>query len=201
MNKKEHRIILSLVSLAVFALILIIVLLRKISFDYSVSNLVQKIWSPAVNGFFIFLGNYSEAIMIGIAIIAVSLFYLQKRKMQSLILVFSLGLGYILKNLIKAVVQRDRPLMQLVQETDYSFPSGHALLSIILFSLIIYFYKDDIKNKTGRIIFIAAGIFLILLIGLSRIYLNVHWFTDVIGGYALGFFVVNLGLLFLKKKK
>ena len=120
--------------------------------------------------------------------------------MQSLILISTLMIGYIFEKIIKSLVQRDRPLSQLIQETSYSFPSGHAVFSMILFSMLIYFYKDEIKNNTRKIIFILSGVFLILLVGFSRIYLGVHWFTDVIGGYALGFFLFNLGVLFLEKK-
>lgn len=199
MNKKQITG-LSLVSLFVFALILIFVLLGKTSLDYSISSSILKIQTPSLSPFFIFLGNYSEGIMTAMALFFGVVLYLKKRKKQSFVLIFSLCFGYAIKEIIKSVVQRERPLNQLLQETGYSFPSGHAVFSVILFSMLIYFYKDEIKNKAGKILLIAGGIFLIILIGFSRIYLNVHWFTDVIGGYALGFFLFNLGILFLKKK-
>jgi len=206
MEKKERKIILSIVSLFVFILLSILVVLKKISIDYSISDLVVKMWNPTINGFFIFLGEYSQMIMTGIAI-GVSIFlYLsskgheQKRRKQALIFVFTLIMGHVLKEIIKSVVQRSRPANQLFQETGYSFPSGHAVFSIILFSMLIYFYKDEIKNNTRKIVFISVGVFLIFLIGFSRIYLNVHWLTDVVGGYALGFFLVNLGILLLENK-
>ncbi|MBU2104909.1 MAG: phosphatase PAP2 family protein, partial [Nanoarchaeota archaeon] len=188
----------SLVS--IFILILILIILGKISVDYSISNLIMKIWSQQINWFFIFLGNYAQKMMIIITIaVSVSL-YLKKKKIQFLGLISCLGIGYCLKEIVKAVVQRDRPLVQLMQETGYSFPSGHSVFSMILFSFIIYLYKDEIKNNARKFVFISAGIFLILLVGFSRIYLNVHWLTDVIGGYALGFFLFNLSVLFLKRK-
>lgn len=201
MKEKEHRIVLLLVSIFVFMLAIVYVFLGKHSLDNFVSDSISKIWNQPMNSFFIFLGEYSKIIIVGIAIAFIIFLYFQKRKRQSLIFAFTLIIGYLLKNLIKLIVQRERPLFQLFQETGYGFPSGHAIFSVILFSMIIYFYKDEIKNNAKKIIFISAGIFIIFLIGFSRIYLNVHWLSDVIGGYALGFFLTNLGLLFLKKKK
>jgi len=199
MKEKKRILILSLISLFVFILTFVFAISGKISVDYSISNSIAKIWSSPTNGFFIFLGKYSLSIMIGIAIVISIFLYLQKRKKQSLIFVFTLMTGYILEKSIKLIVQRDRPLSQLFHETGYSFPSGHTVFSIILFSMLIYFYKDEIKNKAAKYFFVAVNVFLILLVGFSRIYLNVHWFTDVVGGYALGFFLTSLGVLWLKK--
>ena len=201
MEEGRRRLILSLISVFVFILILILIILGKTSIDYSISNSIMKIWSQQINWFFIFLGNYALEMMIIIAIAVSASLYLKKKKVQSLSLISCLGAGYIFEKIIKLSVQRSRPSIQLLQETGYSFPSAHAMFSMILFSLIIYFYKDEIKNNARRIAFIAAGVILILLAGFSRIYLDVHWFTDVVGGYALGFFLVNLSLLFFKNKK
>ncbi|MDO8467951.1 MAG: phosphatase PAP2 family protein [Nanoarchaeota archaeon] len=191
---RNKKLILSLMSFIAFLFILIIVVNGTPSIDYSVSSGINKLRNPIMDGFFIFLGNFSREIMIGFALIAALILYNGKRKKESWILLFSLILGYVFEQAIKFSVQRVRPLMQLIQEIDYSFPSGHAIFSIILFSMLIYFFKDEIKNKTTRLIFILINIFLILLIGFSRIYLNVHSFTDVIGGYALGFAVANFVL-------
>ncbi len=95
----------------------------------------------------------------------------------------------------------------LIEKTTYSFPSGHATLAVAFFGMLIYLFKDKIKNKTLRYTFITANIFLMILIGITRIYLNVHWLTDVLAGYALGlicifgsiYLVNKIG--FLKKKK
>ncbi|MFH1917829.1 MAG: phosphatase PAP2 family protein [Nanoarchaeota archaeon] len=199
MKEKRRILILSVISLSVFLIVLMFVIFGKVSLDYFVSNLAQKMWNPTTNGFFIFMGDYSQSIMIGVAIIITIFLYLQKKK-HSLIFASTLISGHILKEVLKLIIQRGRPAIQMIQETGYSFPSGHSISSIILFSFIIYFYKDEIKNKAGRAIFIFINIFLILLAGFSRIYLNVHWFSDVIGGYALGFFLFNIGVLFLKDK-
>jgi len=186
------------ISTLIFLLILIEICIGNQKIDYLISSQMVNSWGmvssqiPLLNEIFVFLGHYFCSILIGIALIAIFILYIQKRKKESLILLSALILGYVLEQVIKFVIQRPRPTQQLIQEVGYSFPSGHSIFAIILFSLLIYFYKDRIKNSLLKIIFISINVFLILLVGLSRIYINVHWFSDVIGGYAIGFFVVYL---------
>src|SRR3989344_385768 len=100
---------------------------------------------------------------------------------------------------IKALAQRARPENALIETSTYSFPSGHATLAIVFFSLLIYLFGKNIKNTFIRWSFIAGNIFLILLIGYTRIYLNAHWFTDVIAGFALGLLWFSFVIILWKK--
>ena len=197
MHKKNRKFIFPFFCLSVF-LILFLVNFFSTGFkiDYLISKNISSLHKNNFNELFIFLGHYARVILIGLSVFFVSLLYLQKRKKKSLVLATSLILGLILEQVIKFFVQRERPLIQLVQEAGYSFPSGHAISSIILFSLLIYFYKNKIESYFFRIIFIFVNIFLILLVGFSRIYLNVHWLSDIIGGYALGLSIVYAVLIF-----
>ena len=186
------------ISTLIFLLILIGICIGNQKIDHLISSQMVNSWGmvssqiPLLNEIFVFLGNYFWSILIVIALIAIFILYMQKRKKESLILLSALIIGYAFEQVIKFIIQRPRPTQQLIQEVGYSFPSGHSVFAIILFSLLIYFYKDRIKNSLLKIIFISINVFLILLVGLSRIYINVHWFSDVIGGYATGFFVVYL---------
>lgn len=87
----------------------------------------------------------------------------------------------------KLIVDRERPnILRLVAEKETSFPSGHAMLSITFFGLLIYFIYSKISKNSVKWILIILLSFIIILIGVSRIYLGVHYFTDIIGGYILG---------------
>lgn len=95
-------------------------------------------------------------------------------------------IGQGLNRLIKTLVRRPRPpqKLHLVVEKNYSFPSGHSMSAMIGYGLFIIQLKhSDLKLK--NILMIICGI-MIFLIGLSRIYLGVHYFSDVLGGYLIG---------------
>ena len=90
-----------------------------------------------------------------------------------------------MNRIIKALVKRPRPsqIYHLVKETNYSFPSGHSMSAMIGYGLLVLeVKKSSLKYKKVIEIFLMMMIF---LIGLSRIYLGVHYFSDVIGGFLL----------------
>jgi undecaprenyl-diphosphatase len=106
--------------------------------------------------------------------------------------------GKLIESTTKIIIARNRPIHQLVDTSGYSFPSGHATMSMIFFALLIYYFKNHISDKIFKYLSITLSVILILSIGFSRIYLNVHWFTDVIAGFALGLFWLTLMILFLE---
>ena len=90
-----------------------------------------------------------------------------------------------MNRLIKYIIKRPRPpqRLHLVKETNYSFPSGHSMSAMIGYGLlIIEVYRSSLKYKKPIITILTIIIF---LIGLSRIYLGVHYFSDVIGGFLI----------------
>ena len=85
--------------------------------------------------------------------------------------------------------------MQLIGDVrGYSFPSGHALIGIVFYGLFIYIIWHEVKQKWLKIFLIVVLILLILLISFSRIYLRVHYPSDVIAGLAIGFIWLVLSL-------
>ena len=70
--------------------------------------------------------------------------------------------------------------------TSYSFPSGHAMESVTMYGMLAYFGMLGIQSGRARVAVALGGMFLVLSIGFSRVYLGVHYFSDVIGGYAAG---------------
>lgn len=122
----------------------------------------------------------------------------KKHTRHALLLIMSLAGGWISKELIKQFIQRARPENALIEVSGYSFPSGHATIAAIVFTVIIYAFKDNIPNNALKNLFIAGNILLLLLTGFSRIYLRVHWASDIIAGFVLGIFWVMLALLVQK---
>ncbi|MEK6935956.1 MAG: phosphatase PAP2 family protein [Nanoarchaeota archaeon] len=128
-------------------------------------------------------------------IIISAIIWIKKFRRESLFLAFvsiiGAGLIYVLKN----IIMRIRPLNSIISETGFSFPSGHATMGLILFGCLIYYSVEYIKSKSLKITAMSCSIIFILLIGFSRIYLRVHWFSDVIAGFLLGMFVISLTII------
>lgn len=128
--------------------------------------------------------NLSSAYVL-IAIAIGTLLFIKNKKI-GLCVTGNLVIATLLNQLLKYIIQRPRPEgYRLIVESGYSFPSGHSMVSMAFYGLIIYLIWKMVKNK--RIKYVACGIlgFLIPMIGFSRIYLGVHYASDVIGGFAI----------------
>lgn len=130
------------------------------------------------------LGSY-PILLITLAISSFILLY-QLKFNQLHIIVLGGTLSFIISSIIKLIVERNRPLLwpPLENIDSYSFPSGHALSSIVIYGLLAFILAEAYPNRK-RIIYIITGV-LVFLIGLSRVYIGVHWPTDVLGGWFVG---------------
>lgn len=141
-----------------------------------------------------FLG--SGVFLIGLVIVSI----LSNKKIGISILISVLFVN-ILNNLIKIIVCRHRPLdINLIVETGYSFPSGHSINSISAYGLIFYYlYISKFEKNLKKVLLIL--IFLIMiLVPISRVYLGVHYFSDVVAGSCLGIIWIMLYTTYLEKK-
>jgi undecaprenyl-diphosphatase len=99
---------------------------------------------------------------------------------------------YLLNGVVKAVVMRPRPVgYRLAEEASSSFPSAHAMMAVVVFGLIVWMVWRLSKSRAKRAVFAAAFVVLIVCIGASRIYLGVHYTSDVLAGYAFGLAVLS----------
>lgn len=127
---------------------------------------------------------FGDKIVISMITIIFILFY--KNKKHSLYITINIIMALCLNLIVKVCFQRIRPYERLIEETGYSFPSGHTMCSTAFYGLFLYFIiKSNIKI-IYKYIFSFFFILLIIFIGISRIYLGVHYFSDVIGAIILG---------------
>lgn len=143
-----------------------------------------------------FITNFGGAIFLSIA--TVMLFLLIKNKKIGLSIISNIVIITILNQLLKRILQRPRPTeFRIVEETGYSFPSGHSMVSMAFYGYLIYLIYRYIKNKYVKWTLIAILSILICLIGISRIYLGVHYTSDVLGGFLLSisYLVVYISLI------
>ena len=133
-------------------------------------------------------------IVISWAILLTAIFYLKKWKSESLLVAGNLSLAGILIVSLKHLYQRPRPdILHLVEEKGFSFPSGHSLAVTLLIGSLIIIVGQRVKDRTVKLILqILLGIYLVSVI-ISRVYLGVHYPSDVLASLCLG-----LGILFIE---
>ncbi len=167
--------------------------------DVWINAKMALLWNPLLNKIMIFITNIASPVnLLVLSSILFGVLMYKKKWYYSLLLLCSMSGGILFALLFKFIIHRARPDNAFIEVTGYSFPSGHATMSIIFFSLLLYSWKDDIKTKTLRYTFIISNIIIFLLIGTSRVYLNVHWLSDVLAGFGLGLFWLTLLILVFK---
>lgn len=145
-----------------------------------------------------FITNFGGAIFLSIA--TVMLFLLIKNKKIGLSIISNIVIITILNQLLKRILQRPRPTeFRIVEETGYSFPSGHSMVSMAFYGYLIYLIYRYIKNKYVKWTLITILSILICLIGISRIYLGVHYTSDVLGGFLISISYLVVYISSIKK--
>lgn len=181
---KKKNILLALLFLILFVLVMILVVLGKTTvLDKLIYDNIIAFRNPFLDGYFINitkLGN--TTVVFGIVL----LFILIVRNRYGLFLACS-SIDTVLLNLIvKYSIKRPRPTeLRLITQGGYSFPSGHAMISVGVYGYLLYLAITKIKNKVLKY-FVSIVLFMVILsIGISRIYVGVHYASDVIAGYLL----------------
>lgn len=197
MDKKRY--ITSLVLLIFFIIIMILVITCNITtFDDNIYNLLYSLRSSSMDLIMKTITQFGNTIPV-IIITLVLMITLTSRKE-----VFLIGSNTILtvgsNQILKHIICRPRPNhLRLIVENGYSFPSGHAMISICLYGLLIYLVNKKIKNKLLKIILTILLIILILGIGISRIYVGVHYPSDVLGGDLLSLSILIFNITIVNK--
>lgn len=131
----------------------------------------------------------------------VVLLILPSRKRYGVPLTLSTLAGVAVYKPLKHIALRARPdrALHLVEQGGYSFPSGHSVTSVLFYGLAIYLLQKHCQNEKLRKIMTAVCGFLIVFTGPSRIYVGVHWPTDVMAGWCIGGAVLIFAILILEK--
>lgn len=200
MKKKINYIYICLILITIIWTILV---MRDsfLSLDNNIYNFVISFKNETLTTIFKMITSLASVKFI-IVIFIISLLGLIKYK-KGIFFSIIICLDTIVNLIVKKIIGRNRPdkINWLVVEKGYSFPSGHTMISITFYGLLIYFItKSNIKKSTKILLSIILGV-LILLIGLSRIYLGVHYFSDVIGGLLWGGLVLFSYIKLIERKE
>jgi membrane-associated phospholipid phosphatase len=170
---------------------------KKEAFDFAVFDYLEQFVSSGMTSFMQFityLGTHYFLIPANLVLIIYFLFIKRHRWYSIRVPVIALG-GLLLMFLLKFLFNRPRPLIPLVEEArGLSFPSGHALMSFSFYGLLIYLVWQHVEKVWVRNLLAVLLLLLILLIGFSRIYLRVHYASDVMAGFCMGVIWLVLAL-------
>ncbi len=186
MNKK--KILIWVIPLTMFAIVTILLLAGlNETFENWAYEIVSRHMSPAMNKVATFItrrGDTISVVLICLALIIIP----ASRKTIALPVISAVIASTVINNLLKVVFMRERPdVLRLVNETGYSFPSGHSMVSATLYTMFAFLAYRHLKNKYLKVTISALCVIMFISIGITRIYLGVHYAFDVLGGWFFGF--------------
>lgn len=169
--------------------------------DTAIYSMIYQLNSSDFTFFMLIITNMASAV--ALISLTILFYFLLKDKRDSKYIFINLVAVFLLNQLLKIIFNRNRPInvLKIVEEGGYSFPSAHSMVGIAFYGFLIYIVAKRIKNNKIKIplIILISGV--ILLIGISRIYLGAHYGTDVIGGFIFGIIYLCIFVKFVYDKK
>jgi undecaprenyl-diphosphatase len=177
---------------------------RIAKFDEVLINAAQGMKTPGLtivmNGFTVIGSGYVVAL---IAVLLCLFLYKVLGHRQELVLFLAIiGGSAILNVILKLLFHRERPtLHRMIEVTGYSFPSGHSMASFAMYGGLTYLLWRHISSTWGRALLVLISVVFIVFIGVSRIYLGVHYPSDVVGGYLASGTWLGLSIWVFERRK
>ncbi len=157
-------------------------------------NVAVNAWAASINSNFfnaparlISVGFDTIALLAATVVIAAVLFGLHHRR-YSILLLGAMAGDALIVDISKILIASSRPINEIIPETNFSFPSGHVTGTIVFFGILVYISWKELESTKVRYSIGVSYFLLVVLVGFDRIYLNVHWLSDVIGAVFLGAF-------------
>ncbi|MBQ2946502.1 MAG: phosphatase PAP2 family protein [Bacilli bacterium] len=198
--KKYLKWIICFISLIIFMFLGVLVLTKNdIYLDYVVYNFISKYISNDLTFIVKNLTHLASAFIV--ILITLMVFVLHKNKKYGIFMAIDLILITIFQYALKLTFLRVRPVdINLIEETGYSFPSGHSLTAMAFYGFIIYLIRTSNLNRRSKNIYTILFSIIILVVGLSRVYLGVHFFTDVVGAFSFSLVFLIIYTYLIKGK-
>ena len=200
---KNTRWILFVIALLIFSLLAITLLNQgQFAFDEHAFKVLKNWESPGLTTFFKTITLLASAPVLIFFCLLIFIFI--KKRTYFYLVGLNLINTVILNTALKVLFRRERPIESIIEESGYSFPSGHSMASLAFYGFLIYLlYKSSIQKKLKILLITILGI-IIMLIGTSRIYLGVHYLSDVLAGFSftLAYLIIFTKLItdYMKEK-
>lgn len=180
-NKKRNLIIIIILSILVVFLTFLVVSKKITNFDNLILLKFSAIRTSFKTKLMILISEFASFYFIFFLAVILILLGISKKE-KILVIINTLGI-FSLNQILKFIFKRVRPIkFMIINQKGYSFPSGHAMISFSFYILVLFLIKKYIKNNILRCSLECITIMLIILIPISRIYLGVHYFSDVMTG-------------------
>jgi len=158
-----------------------------LSFDAQIASVFSTLHSPSLDNFALAVTKIGNPYQTFLIFLVLGIFFIAKRKKYYFyVFAIATGLGIALVEMMKVTIERVRPAMHLLLEAGYSFPSGHATISAIYLLSALILVAPLVQNRFSKIAWILLSVIIFPLVALSRIYLSVHFASDVLAGIILG---------------
>jgi membrane-associated phospholipid phosphatase len=141
------------------------------------------------------ISDMGKSVLI-LLVVQIAIYLYMRRRWSDLVFwLATISLGFVLNRVLREVFQGPRPYLEdiAIIQQNTGFPSGHAMMSLITYGLLAYGVRDLLPRRWW-LLTLGALILLVLLIGYSRMVFGVHYFSDIVGGYAIGLFWLALCL-------
>jgi membrane-associated phospholipid phosphatase len=173
----------------------------ELGMDDAAFDFAATIASPGLDNFIKVITFFaSRQFLTPAALLLVAYFVFIKRHRWYSLKVPVVALGSITLNVVlKYFFDRPRPIVPMVEAHGLSFPSGHTMVAASFYGLLIYLVWQNVKQPALKYTLVALLSVFVILIGFSRIYLRVHYATDVLAGFAAGFMWVFIGIYILRR--
>lgn len=191
MNKIKTRIEKSMRwAILLLSLIILIYIIRSLlqkdiaNFDNAVYSFVASFISEPLTDIALVITTLGSAyVILPLCLILIIVFW---KKIEATAISINLIISFLANQILKRIVARPRPTeYRIIEELGYSFPSGHSMVGMAFYGLLIYFIYRKVKNPYIKWTSCILLTMLIFLIGLSRVYLGVHYASDVIAGFCI----------------
>jgi len=175
-----------------------------VNIDQTIATYIYSLRTPFITDIMMFITSLADVntIIVLFVFVVVILLVLKKRSHIIPVVLTLLG-NLIFVSLVKTILARPRPLLAnaLVYEESYSYPSGHSLIAITIYGLLIIYLFTFVKSHAIRRLSVIVGVILILIVGFSRIYLGAHWPSDVLASYLIGICWLSLILFLIEHRE
>jgi undecaprenyl-diphosphatase len=206
-NSRQKRTI----SLAILALAWMLLFLwlgdqvhdaRTQQFDVQVRSVVHGWSSPPLTWLMLSITQLGSTLVVTtFALVAVVVFLALRWKLAAILLFADLSVAILLNSFLKYLFHRPRPepFFGIPPPHTYSFPSGHSLFAICFYGMLAALLGERVRSGKARVTIWMSAVLVVMMVGFSRLYLGVHYPTDVVAGWAIGLAWVNALLILLSK--